>query len=347
MQSTLIGALPLIPLEIVGTLSISDSIADADAILAENSTGVSVVLSEGGRYVSVITQDEIKEELNKKTSPQSNRTVGQAMPLDPVTCLENEPVSVVLARLEKKPTPYILVFNNDLAVGLASVDDIKATQFHRAVTHDNTSGATLFGPVGKSRKDIPREIFITHSRWVSSIILASCLFFGSPVLANIMNGEMPTGYAPYVYLLAIFLIAIPSISALIFKYPRITLSRDGIRYETVWRRKRCYQWRNLGPFTIDYFTFGIGIYSAKYCFVCARSADNQNLFISRDDNIPVNRHNADVVFTLALFSEGRSLNKATEFVSALNSWCDRYAHAAPPLPTPTPQGRTMPKEQAP
>ena len=114
-------------------------------------------------------------------------------------------------------------------------------------------------------------------------------------------------------------IACTSLASLIFCYPKLVLTPDGIRRDTL-LSSSFWAWDSMGPIIVDFRRRRYG----KQYWACAFTDSNYDLMAAHDQLQELTVENADITIPLAgVVSPLRGVS-AESFTQTLNDWRHRY-----------------------
>ncbi len=114
----------------VATIAPSDSIADVVRALATRRVGALVVSADGTTVEGIISERDIVRDLAAQGSDTINRTAGDLMTAEVVTCALDATTEQLMAEMTARRIRHVPVTENGALVGIISIGDVVNARVH-------------------------------------------------------------------------------------------------------------------------------------------------------------------------------------------------------------------------
>jgi CBS domain-containing protein len=118
------GTVPVVTIEPTGT------IADVAAALAEHNIGALLVVNDGN-LEGVLSERDIVRQLAASGSAILDRSVGELMTRDVVTCSSNDTVDSIAETMTQKRIRHMPVVDHGDLIGIVSIGDVVLSRIHQ------------------------------------------------------------------------------------------------------------------------------------------------------------------------------------------------------------------------
>ena len=114
----------------VATIAPSDSIADVVRALAARRVGALVVSADGTTVEGIISERDIVRDLAAQGSDTINRTAGDLMTAEVVTCSLDATTEQLMAEMTARRIRHVPVTEDGALVGIISIGDVVNARVH-------------------------------------------------------------------------------------------------------------------------------------------------------------------------------------------------------------------------
>jgi CBS domain-containing protein len=122
----------------VATVEPSADIASAVGLLAAHKIGALVVVDSRHQVAGIISERDIIRELADRGVATLQRTLGEVMTRDPVTCSRVDPVSTIMELMTTGRFRHLPVVERGELVGIISIGDVVKHRLHEIETESAT-----------------------------------------------------------------------------------------------------------------------------------------------------------------------------------------------------------------
>jgi CBS domain-containing protein len=114
----------------VATVAPADSIADVVRSLAEHRVGALVVSADGTTVDGIISERDVVRDLAAEPSDILERTVGDLMTTEVVTCSPDATTEQLMAEMTARRIRHVPVTQNGVLAGIVSIGDVVNARVH-------------------------------------------------------------------------------------------------------------------------------------------------------------------------------------------------------------------------